>query len=501
MMKKFLLKLMQSHALTPVLLAFAVAAPLFALVSCSNSERRMPGDSTTTVLLKIGGSSLTKSGPMASSAPSDINAVSVTVTGAGMAPLSFSYTSVPGTIDIEVPSGPARVFVVVVTTASGAIYSGTAIASLPAGQTVSVPVVMEPGAPISLNEGTKDNPVYVPMNSSLVGKVGTGTSYYYTNPGSDTNLSIGISDLTDDADLFSYQVDSTFDPYSLVNPNFGVNYCGRTKNESVSDSFFPDGFALTYPGQYYYFTVDGSHTKHGAGYVITVMGSAVVNDLPGTILNPKVVPVGLPFSSYVASPTWQNYYMSVAKPGTQYWINLYGAMYASVKIYTDPTYIVQTTNPVTPSALLPGLFFMAQGLSMPDSFTLAVVANEGSINNPIELYPDETFGMGRANYCMVGGNTGSSYYKVPITGMSNGMPVLGYEVSVTSILSDVDLYIYSDSGFTTQISGGASQNTGTSDEVLYPIFTYFPDECMYIEVRDNNGSGSTFVLSVFNHIS
>lgn len=486
-MKKSLFNRIISLTLFSLLPAIMIVTPLFLSTSCSDSERRMSnGDAMSTVLINLGTPSHSKSGPMAASAPSNIISVTVTVTGPGMPPMSSTYNAVSGTIDLSVPSGPSRIFAVVVMT-TDSVYSGKAIASLPAGATVSVPVVMEYGA---LTGGTIDNPLFLPAGFAVYpGSVGKGKTYYYTDPGTHAFLELAISGLTDDADLISYSDDATYS--AMTYPQFGQTYCGRNKDESISTSG---------GGGPYYFVVDGSHTKLGARFLIKCLahdGIVVGPSNVGTMLEPNIVPVGLPYNTRVA---WDSillinadFYSSIVKPGTQYWVNTYPYEPTNLTtIYMGPLF----TNPLpgTNTFTAPGSLacYGITNVSFANTFTLEVVASEGTRMNPIDLYPDEEFMAGRANYCMVGGGYGSSYYRFPISGIYFS----SYIIRVSSILGGVGMYVYNGPSFTEMDQINASNNSGTTDEVVGVILSDFPDGYVYVEVYDDNGSGSTFVLDV-----
>ncbi|HOD16051.1 MAG TPA: hypothetical protein PLL11_16255 [Spirochaetota bacterium] len=322
----------RTHMLLPVIMAIFIA-PIMFLASCSDSEQRLTnGDAMSKVILNLGGATASSGGIRAASAPSNITSVNVTVTGAGMTPITVTDTALGGTIELSVPAGPARLFAVVITTTDG-VYSGTAVASLPAGATVSVPIVMESGGLFGFsNEGSIENPIVLSLDTpsysfTRLGSVGRGKSYYsIVDTGTHDFLNISITALTDDADLVSYAGDPNY--YEVVSPNFGQNYCGRTKDESISAFIFPSP---------YYFVVDGSHTKNGARFMINCIAhNGMVSDGPPIANGPSdanIVPIGMPYDSRVSDTFSINYYTSIVKPGTQYWINGYNLSSCILTVY------------------------------------------------------------------------------------------------------------------------------------------------------------------------
>jgi hypothetical protein len=122
-----------------------VLTPILFSAACSDPEQRLTtGDSMSTVVLDLGGAPAEADGIMAAQAPPGIVSVTLTVTGPGMTMFSITDTSIAEVSTISVPSGPARLFTVRVETLSE-FFIGTAVAYLPAGATVSVPIVMEWG--------------------------------------------------------------------------------------------------------------------------------------------------------------------------------------------------------------------------------------------------------------------------------------------------------------------------------------------------------------------
>ncbi len=484
--------------LLPLVMALFIAPVMF-LASCSDSEQRLTnGDAMSKVILNLGGASASSGDRMAASAPSNITSVSITITGPGMPPMTTTDTTLGGTIELSVPAGPARLFAVEVTTING-VYSGTAIASLPAGTTVSVPIIMQPGGLFGGNQGTAENPVVISLDesqyytSTMIGTVGKGKSYYsISDSGTHTFLNISISALTDDADLISYGGDGNFN--ELVAPNFGQTYCGRTKDEFLNESGPPNP---------YFFVIDGSHTKNGARFMINCMAhNGMVTDGPPirTALDPNIVPIGLPYDSRVADsiPESTNFYLSIVKPGVQYWINGYNLGICTIQPFQDPLFTIPGTIPFT--AGFQPAFFTVQNMSIPAniSFTLEVVANEGTKTNPVELFPneDEVNTTGRANYCMVGGAYGSSYYRFPVT-LPKPSYLYFYIITAQNNLpnGDVSLAIYDGPSFDEYEQIAIVETTGQTE--FFETFSYdFPNGYIYVQVTDSTGNGSTFMLDV-----
>jgi len=79
-------------------------------------------------------------------APSDITALSLRITGPGMAPVESYYSSVPSSIEIEVPAGVDRQFELLAypSSISAAVsFKGTATVDLAAGETTEIILTMD----------------------------------------------------------------------------------------------------------------------------------------------------------------------------------------------------------------------------------------------------------------------------------------------------------------------------------------------------------------------
>ncbi|MBN2158089.1 MAG: hypothetical protein JW807_01745 [Spirochaetes bacterium] len=474
---------MRSYYIVVVFCLIAAAA----LSSCSDSESRLPFKSDSTkVIIDLG--SKPKSGDMRlSAAPTGITSIKITVTGPGMALLERDFSPLNTVVELNIPSGLMRVFRVVVRT-SEVEYVGTAVWNLGAGQTVSVPVAMLFSG--YLSEGTPGAPIVLETSGTYVGRVGTGKSYYMTNYTGFSVHQVSLYDMSDDADLISYGEDSTFTSY--VAPNFGLNLCGLT--ESETEEYMFDGTV----SKDYYFVVDGSHTKHGATFIINTFahnGGLVGPTPPGTPSNPRWVAVGRPYSTSVTSTNgYLNYYYSDIEMGREYSVNLREIDVTNqLSVYQDQFVTEYATNPFT--AADSAVYFMADNSSggANDNFYIEVVASEGSAAGPVEIFADESYGVGRAHYCMVCGNGSSSYYRMQIANRA-----LTFNISATQIFGDIDLYVYDNPSFTgTPL--GSSTNGPQTDETVIVNGSSSADGYFYIRIDDMEGaaspSGSTFILS------
>ncbi len=475
-----------------IVFSMTLSSLLF-LVSCSDYERNHPYLSPfSTVLINLGNKSSKIPGRMEASMPADITLITITVTGAGMAPIITQFTEPTDTVkELTVPSGAARNFTAVAQSPS-VTYVGNTVASLPAGQTVSVPIVMVVSTipPVFRSEGTPSRPVEITVNDATphVGQVNTGRSYYRATI-SDTfdSYIIKVSYMTGDVDLFGFGNDNMYT--TQESPIFLANYCGRTKDETLD--------ATTFIGDYY-FVIDGSHTQFGAAYTVECLGVNVSLSIwpTGTIADPLLFPVGLMGDANRArmDSSFNNYCMALVDPGRQYWINIYEysdslftSIYSTI-LFNDPLPVIDTTF-ISPTNIA---YFTETGTSVDSEYRTVITANEGTAAMPVDLHPSTSFDYKRANYCMVGASPHSSYYRIPVD------PEFSYNLSLTSedlsITNNINLYVYADSSFENPI------HTFT-DTISYEMeIGQFPSGYVYVRAEDVSDTGSfygaTFILDI-----
>lgn len=150
------------HAIQFMLMAGCIIISVF-IFSCSDSERHLGlSGNTSRVVINLNmpdlhaandGSIIDRvlnffspRNAMAQSAPATFGSISIRVTGSDIGLIEKSFVG-GGAISFNVPSGDLRQFEVIATVApddpsAAASFRGTAVANLPAGATVSVPVVM-----------------------------------------------------------------------------------------------------------------------------------------------------------------------------------------------------------------------------------------------------------------------------------------------------------------------------------------------------------------------
>jgi hypothetical protein len=466
----------------------SLAITLAFAISCSDSESRFPytlGMTKVIMDLGLGGSaSKSASGARMSAAPTGITSITVTVSAPDMAPQSYSFDATATSIDMKIPSGQLRQFIVVAETPE-MVYSGKAVATLPPDTTVSVPVVMTAGLPINLPEGTILNPTKITANSGpYIGHVGTGRSYYTTDRlAGDLYLSVTVKNMTDDVDLLSWGEGPGF--ISIPSsPLFGETYCGRTKDETLNSDLVR-----------YYFAIDGSHTTAGATYVIictSTGNSTVPPPSPGIFENPILVPTGFPFSARTVGDAeyTPSYYYAHTVPDKVYSLRMsghdpmtYSFLYSN-RLYTES--IGDIMDPFTaysftaPSNTL--YFNIVNSNFLAETITMELVANEGTPSNPVRLFADETWFGRRANFCMVGPG-GRSYYRIP----ANRFPP-SYMVYVSEALnSNITVNVYTD-----MHNEPPFITVSSTSEYSQSVFA--DNGFIYLEVIDNSGTGSTFIL-------
>ncbi|HOT47029.1 MAG TPA: hypothetical protein PLC28_19280 [Spirochaetota bacterium] len=150
---------MKKYILLFILVTFSFAS---GVISCSDSETRLNSVlNQATVVINLGMPEEHASAPtsvmdrifhffirdaVAQTAPAAFSSITVRVTGPDLSPTVKSFTPT-GSISFSVPAGNVRTFEVTAVVAPGdpsvaASFRGTAVANLPAGATVNIPIVM-----------------------------------------------------------------------------------------------------------------------------------------------------------------------------------------------------------------------------------------------------------------------------------------------------------------------------------------------------------------------
>lgn len=403
--------------------------------------------------------------------PSDLTFISLTVSGPEMNTMELSIPTETGRIVFDVPGGFSRKFSIFAETplSPDKIYEGETVADLIPGSVVQVPMTI---IAKYTSEGSIASPIYIPPNNYsniYVGRVGKGKSYYYTTGQGDDFLNVILDGLEDDADIIEYGNDSTFTT-EVQKPLFG-----RTVKEMVSKGGWSGNL---------YFAVDGSSTAYhtqfeGTSFTIFIEsnnGSMAMYINEGTADNPKTIPL-LPRGYYYGGmvgndPGGESFYRATVKAGTPYWFDISSGVVKT--IYRD-----QFVTPISSFPYTPGsdeVFIHADGDY--SSFLIRIVTNEGSVSEPVYLLPEKT------NFAEVG--VGSSYYLFEVTQGSS------YDITVTSIYNDVDLYVFDDTGFSNQV--GSSEKAGTTDESVAALTA--TSEVFGLRIDSKTTDPSTFRITV-----
>ncbi len=405
--------------------------------------------------------------------PSDLTSITIKVKGPGMGEAHWNLTPNSGIIKIYVPAGKSREFSVVGNTVQKDVYcyEGSAISDLNPGDSVMLSIdMLKSYKP----EGTPENPIFVPLNNFAnkhKGHVGTGKSYYYTTGENDQFFFIYIENLTDDGDIIDYGSDST---YTTIADKPSI---GRTMFEKLSNSYYVGNL---------YFTVDGSKTGYhtdtiGTEYTIYIEshgGSVSSNMNEGTMGSPKLIPLIPPGWQYYGmcglDPGGESYYRATVKAGITYWFNNNQPTVIQ-KIYSDQFVTEILSFPYTPGS--DEVFIHADGSNT--MFQIRIVTNEGSVSNPVYLFPEKT------NYAEAG--VGSSYYLFEVTQGSS------YDITVFNIYKDVDLYVFDDTGFTNQVGLSENAGDGVDESVLDLNAT---SNVLGLRIDNKTAVPSTYIITV-----
>ena len=404
--------------------------------------------------------------------PTDLTSISLTVTGPGMRPIEESIPTETGKITVRVRAGNSRKFTIFAETplSPDKIYEGETTVDLSPGGPVVIPMIIKAKY---TSEGSIASPIYIPRNNFAdihIGRVGKGKSYFYTDGVGDNFFFINLDALEDDADIIDYGDDSTYTT-PVQRPMYG-----RTMSETISKGGWSGNL---------YFAIDGSQTGYntqfdGTSFTILIEsnnGSLSMNVNEGTLASPKLIPP-MPsgwqyFGMCGADPGGESYYQATVKAGTPYMFHNSNSGVIQ-QIYSDQFVTEVLSFPFTPSSN--EVFIYVDGNN--SMFQIRIVTNEGSATNPVYLFTEKT------NFAEVGDS--SSYYLFEVTAGNN------YDITVSSIYQDVDLFVFNDMNFTNQV--GSSENVGIGDESVASLTA--SSAVFGIRIDNKAAIASTFILQV-----
>ncbi len=112
-----------------------------------------------------------------------------------------------------------------------------------------------------------------------------------------------------------------------------------------------------------------------------------------------------------------------------------------------------------------------------------ILSSEGSASSPVDIGDASST---EVTYEGQVTDSTDSYYMVTVASGTN------YDVAMTGLSSDIDLYVYDDSDFSFELD--SSVNLDTSDELVSGVST--SGTTLYIKTHEAAGGGSTFTLAV-----
>ncbi|MBU2511376.1 PPC domain-containing protein [bacterium] len=313
-------------------------------------------------------------------------------------------------------------------------------------------------------ESSKDNPILIEtpflMPTIYNGQVNNGINYYCASGLNQTNLSVTLSGLTYDADLYIYS-DSDF-TQQVRRP-----YYGRTFSEISSGLA---GFKVD--DQYLYFSVNGEHSPYGADFTLTIIDEGNSESLApgcnfdrGAPENP--IQITDIYISYRERVETYSYYKLVATAGNTYWISLTGLdddvdldyfgddstfttiVSSSTNSGADAEYLEVTLN--TDNA-----YFRVSDQAAGECFQISFQKGEGSVEHPVSLYTE------KYNVALVSDQ--SSYFIFPVSQGTSYTATIAGDDSGGSLGCDADLYLYDDdSSFTTAVACSGLPKDSTTD--------------------------------------
>ena len=301
-------------------------------------------------------------------------------------------------------------------------------------------------------EGSARNPTTISVDTPHRGSVDTGESYYSVAVEPGVRYQITLDDMSDDADLFLYGGDASFEEYTQVSDS------GSTELESaVTQS----------SSRRLYLIVDGQFTDSGTEFWLTVTefrGDVFVDE--GSRSSPVLVRVDEEHSGSVGTGT--SYYRIRVQANSVYEILLSGLVDdADIEVFADDSYEDllgssanggESDEEFRVASVGSELYIAVDGGLTDRGSPLRLLAvklrdalpSEGSRDDPVRL----RVGSARAGSV----STDSSYYWVAVEAG------LVYRVELTDLEDDADLEVYHDARLD-DYAGGASRG-GSSDDIV-----------------------------------
>jgi hypothetical protein len=302
------------------------------------------------------------------------------------------------------------------------------------------------------NEGSQESPVALTVGEPHSGRVGTDVSFYVAEVQDGARYELTLTNMTDDADLYLYGGDRSFDEYLQVSDH------GATEPESL---------VTQARGPQLFISVDGGFTDAGTRYSLAVRefaGEVLLDE--GSPDDPIEVEVATPYFGTVGTGT--SYYVAEVEPSALYEIVLTGLIDAAdIEIFADRDFsdlLGSSTNSGDAdeefriASLGERLFISIDGglTSRGSPLSLAIdklgdaLASEGSRSAPLRL------AIGRQHAGSVSNN--SSYYQISV------QPELVYNIELSELQADADLEVYHDAGLT-DYAGGSARGGNETDLV------------------------------------
>jgi hypothetical protein len=340
-------------------------------------------------------------------------------------------------------------------------------------------------APASVNAYNMDNetgilPTVLALSTPMGGTVPavSGSRYKITGLAPGSTYSFSASLLSGNVQLFVFS-----------DPAFTTFVCSSTNLGLASENCIGSGSAA-------YYIVVQNITASSANFSVKVM-PPLVNE--GSVATPVGVTVGTPYNGQVAFSGSSYYSVPVTASTIYYAISLTGLTTdQNLDVYTNAAFTtlatpgssinLGTTNENVTYATTAGQTVLyikvTDAGALSGSFTISVTQNA-----PIAIAVGQDTGGLISPTQVAAGNI--AYYTVPVLASTT------YAVSMTNLLYNFNLYVYTDAAFTA-LAGSSLNGTTTSELVNYT--TTAGQTMLYIKVVDANGTGSpssnTFSLKV-----
>ena len=322
-------------------------------------------------------------------------------------------------------------------------------------------------------------PIYVEVRcENHDGQVDTASSYYVASVAPEVDYVVTLTELRDNADLYSYNDDATFQDVEQVSAN----------PEKINEVLM-----IRARNTRLYLSIDGKNTQAGTSFRLNITNAERIFRDEGTRNDPVFVLVDTPYFGEVEC---ESYYSVNVQENKTYRVQMEEHLDdADIAAYDSDDFLIPLAHSFNlgteaerfvVDSTTDGLYLKVDGryTALGTSYVLKVTEaesrNEGTSTDPLTLV------VNRRHAGIV--STGDSHYSVDV------VPNSVYRIEVSELNYDADLYVYHDAD-QSNLAGKSTYGAANSEVVV----TFAESEELFIRVDGSlTEAGTEYSLIVKN---